>query len=206
MKKIFSMNGGLFRAMTIIYQVLCLNLLFLLTSFPIVTIGASTVALYRCTLKIASGDEPALYRTYMAAFKSNFKQGFVAGLGMLVGALFFFYAIRYALFQKQPIIVIIMVSLSAIFLFTSEYLFPMLAHYENQLGAQIRNALVLSFQNAALSIVCFISNAVLIVLFPILLPKLFFLWVFLEVAGAAMINSKIMTHIFQKYDDTEGQN
>lgn len=200
------MNSGLYRAMTLIYQVVALNVLFLLTSLPIVTIGASIVALYHCTLKISSGDDPALVPTYFKAFKQNFKQGTLAGIFFLAGLVAFFVLIRFTQIQQQPVLVVIVVSLSAVFLFTSEYLFPLLARFDNHLGMQMRNALVLSFQNAALSIVCFISNVALGVLLPLLLPKLFFLWFFLGFAGAAMINSKIMIHIFEKYEDAEGQN
>ena len=50
-----------------------LNTLWLICSLPIFTIGASTTALFYCTLKMAEDRDEGLTRMFFRAFRSNFK-------------------------------------------------------------------------------------------------------------------------------------
>jgi uncharacterized membrane protein YesL len=60
-----------------------LNLLWLVCSLPIVTIGASTTALYYVTLKIAENEEGDITQQFFRSFKANFKQATVLWLILL---------------------------------------------------------------------------------------------------------------------------
>lgn len=68
-----------------------LGALFLATCIPLITAGASVAALYHAITKCFVRDEGYLYKTYMAAWKSNMKQGIAltlisalyAGIGAL---------------------------------------------------------------------------------------------------------------------------
>ena len=51
-----------------------LNLLWLVCSIPIITIGASTTALYTVMLKVVKNEEGYIARGFLKAFKENFKQ------------------------------------------------------------------------------------------------------------------------------------
>ena len=59
-----------------------LNILWLICSLPIFTIGASTTALFYCTLKMAEDRDEGLTRMFFRAFRSNFKP---AGTWLLFG-------------------------------------------------------------------------------------------------------------------------
>ena len=50
-----------------------LNILWLVCSLPIVTIGASTTALFYVTLKMAEDRDDGLTRMFFKAFRENFK-------------------------------------------------------------------------------------------------------------------------------------
>ncbi|MDO4471106.1 MAG: YesL family protein, partial [Bacillota bacterium] len=52
---------------------LLLNFLFILTSLPIVTLGASITALYSVNLKMVRNEESYITRDYFRAFRKNFK-------------------------------------------------------------------------------------------------------------------------------------
>ena len=60
-----------------------LNLLWLVCSLPIVTIGAATTALYYVTLKIAENEEGDITQQFFRSFKANFKQATVLWLILL---------------------------------------------------------------------------------------------------------------------------
>ena len=64
---IFRILGGL-------CNLIMVNLLFLVTSLPIVTIGASLTGLCRVTLKMARHQEPSIVKDYFEAFKKHFKE------------------------------------------------------------------------------------------------------------------------------------
>ncbi len=68
-----------------------LNILWLVCSLPIITIGASTTALYDCTLKIADGIDGELTKRFFSSFKQNFAQAtrvwlILLAAGLIIGA------------------------------------------------------------------------------------------------------------------------
>ena len=74
MKNIFSPDSLLIKALTLLCDLMFLNLLFLICSVPIFTIGASTTALYAVLFKRLRGKDLKIGKTYFAEFKANFKQ------------------------------------------------------------------------------------------------------------------------------------
>ena len=72
-------------------DLLILNLVTLLTCLPIITIGASTTALYACTLKIADGIDGEITKRFFSSFRQNFAQAtrvwlILLAAGLLIGA------------------------------------------------------------------------------------------------------------------------
>lgn len=74
MRKFFQMNGPVFDFLGKVADILILNLLWLLTSLPIITIGASTSALFSVTILMVKEREGNIFQNYFAAFKRNFKR------------------------------------------------------------------------------------------------------------------------------------
>ena len=65
----------------------CLNVLWLICCLPIVTIGASTTALYYTSFKIAKDEGSYITTMFFRSFKQNFKQATIIWLIMLVTGL-----------------------------------------------------------------------------------------------------------------------
>lgn len=61
----------------------CLNIMWLVCCLPIVTIGASTTALYYTSFKIAKDEGSYITKMFFHSFKQNFKQATVIWLIML---------------------------------------------------------------------------------------------------------------------------
>ena len=79
------------RVLTRIFDFILLNILWVVCSIPIVTMGASTAALYSVMLKITKNQEGYIIKDYFKAFRENFRQGTIvwmilALLGFLIGA------------------------------------------------------------------------------------------------------------------------
>ena len=65
----------------------CLNVLWLICCLPIVTIGASTTALYYTSFKIAKDEGSYITTMFFRSFRQNFKQATIIWLIMLVTGL-----------------------------------------------------------------------------------------------------------------------
>ena len=61
-----------------------INILFIITSIPIFTIGAATTAMYAFTTKLVKDQEGPVWKSYWSAFKKNFKPATKAWLVVLV--------------------------------------------------------------------------------------------------------------------------
>ena len=61
-----------------------LNLLWLICSIPVFTLGAATTALYDVSLKIVRDEETSITRQFFRSFRRNFRQSTVLWLILLV--------------------------------------------------------------------------------------------------------------------------
>lgn len=83
MSKIFSADNPVFRFINWIGYMWLLNLLFVICSLPIFTIGASTTAMIYACIKLQR-DEGSLVQNFFKSFKENFAQSTAIWIGYLV--------------------------------------------------------------------------------------------------------------------------
>ncbi len=74
MKTVFDMENPFFSFMGRLADLVILNLLFLLTACPVITIGTALCAMHEVLQKMAQGTEGSLYRAYMQAYIRNFRR------------------------------------------------------------------------------------------------------------------------------------
>lgn len=72
MKSVFNLDNPFFNIMGRLADYVILNLLFLLTAFPLITIGPAISAMNELLIRMSEGTEGALIRTYLRAFARNF--------------------------------------------------------------------------------------------------------------------------------------
>ncbi|HAX53555.1 MAG TPA: hypothetical protein DIW07_01855, partial [Lachnospiraceae bacterium] len=78
------------RALSRVCDFILLNILWMICSIPLFTIGASTTALYTVMLKIVKNEEGYIVKGFFRAFKDNFKKGTIiwlimSGIGIVLG-------------------------------------------------------------------------------------------------------------------------
>ena len=140
--KFFSVDGPLYKFISRLWDILKLNLLWLLFSLPIVTMGAATVAAYTVTLKMVDETEGYVGRQFIKGFKENWKQGIPMGLlGMLCAYVVYLDFELFNAVEGNPIIFLIF-GIVAAFVFGVSFLyaFPLSARYENTLFATLKNS------------------------------------------------------------------
>lgn len=83
MKRFFDIGSPLMRNLVRLFDCMCLSVLWMLFSVPIVTMGASSAAMYLTVVKYIRKDEGYLWRTFWGAFRENLKRSTLAWLPAL---------------------------------------------------------------------------------------------------------------------------
>lgn len=200
MTNLFQPDGKLYNLLDRLYQLLVLNFLVILTCLPLVTIGATLTAAYGTAYRIAQHKECVLYKEYWRQLKINFVPATKIWLGILALGTGVFFALPfvrdYVLGNKVSYYLVMV--LVTVVLLALEYVFPLIAKFDNTLGATLKNALVLSLKHLPISIIVFGVNLAGILL-PILLPQGFILWLFVGIGLVLYLNGKLMNAVFLKY-------
>lgn len=130
-----------------------LNLLWMICSLPIITIGASTTALYYACLKIVREEGYDAARLFFHSFKQNFKQATVIWLILLAFGIFLgvdgyiLYHLRASssggIAVMWTLLMAILIAAAVIFVIVLLYVFPLLASVENTTAAMLKNAFLI---------------------------------------------------------------
>ena len=131
----------------------CLNLLWFVCSIPIVTIGASTTALYYASLKVVRDEDSHVAALFFRSFRQNFKQATVLWL-ILLGAGLFLGADGYILYHLRlssngtmavmwTLILAVVIAAAVVWVIVAEYVFPLLASVANTNKAMLKNAFLI---------------------------------------------------------------
>ena len=144
MSKLFRMDSPLMRFLTKIADLMVLNILFCVTSIPLITIGASWTALYSVTLKMVRDEEGSVSRSYFRSFRQNFRQATLLWLGVLVVLALLVLDIRVLNGMAggtAPGLLRVGVEILALLgIMVLQYLFPSLARFEASLADTLKNA------------------------------------------------------------------
>lgn len=174
--KFFSVDSPLYKFLSKLLDVIKLNFLWILFSIPIITIGASTVAAMSVALKMADDEEGYIGRSFVKAFKSNWKQGTLLWI-ITVIAVYAVY-LDFQLFEAvegNPVMFLIVGMVSAALAIVALlYSYPLLARYENTLPKTIQNSINISRRYFGRTILLVFVLGVEFVLFQFNNTMLFF--------------------------------
>ena len=130
-----------------------LNLLWFVCSIPIVTIGASTTALYYASLKIVRDEDSHVGALFFRSFRENFRQATQIWL-ILLGAGLFLGADGYILYHLRlssagtaaviwTLILAVVIAAAVVLVIVAEHIFPLLASVSNTTRAMFKNAFLI---------------------------------------------------------------
>ena len=198
MNKSVTTDNPIMNFLTIVCDIVILHFLWLLTSLPVLTIGASTTALYYTTMKCIRNGQGGVVKMFFKSFKENFKQATGIGILALVAGFICIFDMYYAINRNLKGMMIIFTIMSLVYLFTVLYVFPLQAQFENTVKATIKNAFLMSIKNLPWTLLLTAITAAIIVLsyfFPAFLGIML-----ICVAGLhAYFCSLIFVHIFKEY-------
>lgn len=203
MKNIFNLDNKFFVFMSKVADVIILNLLFIFTSIPIITIGPSLTALYSVSLKLADGKDPYIANEYFRAWKENFKQSTIVWIILLpISLLLIFNISIYTAGTAYLIMRIGMVVALIILGIGSLYVFPLLAKFENTVKQTIINAFLMSLRHFLTTCMLFGTNLFFVlvtILYPTLIEAMVMFWFLFGFALTVRIQASLLTPVFNKY-------
>ena len=184
--------------LTTVCDIVILHFLWLLTSLPVLTIGASTTALYYTTMKCIRNGQGGVVKMFFKSFRENFKQATGIGILALIAGFICGFDMYYAVRMNQRGMLIIFTIMSIIYLFTVLYVFPLQAQFENTIKATIKNAFLLSIKNLPWTLLMTAITAGIIV--ASYFSATFLGIMFICAAGLhAYLCSLIFVHLFREY-------
>lgn len=204
MRGLFSPDSKFMTVMSRVGDLVIVNLLVLLTSIPIITIGASVTAMYTLCFRFGTDREQGLFRSYFRAFRDNFKQATQIWLILLLcGAaccfdIYLFLSLPSMLRYLAVIFCIALVLVVLVF----SYAFPLLSQFDNKNKNILTNALFLSLGYLPRSIVLAGLNVlpwVLLVTNIITFMQAGFLWVAIYFSAAAYAGTFLLKKVFAPY-------
>lgn len=191
--------------MTKIGIVVVSNLMFLIFSLPVFTIGASYTALYHVMLKqFRSKNDINPFQQFWYGFRNNFKQATLCWIGILI-----LYGLGYAEvlccrqlggFFSYFEIALWTIGIAGIALMY--YLFPSIAAFSNSIPNLLKNSIYFIFEKPLIAIGIVICN-----LIPVAItyldkanqPTYAFVWFFFGFAFITRVSSWLLLKVFAKY-------
>lgn len=195
---LFSMDNPVWKYLGRVWDAIWLTMLWIVFSLPIVTIGASTTALFYVAQKIVKDEEGTIIKQFWETFKTNFKQATViwlilAAAGVVLGVNLWFYYQSDTSFAKMFLIVLIV--FTYVYLMVAHYIFAVLARFDNSVKNLFALAFLLAMKN-------FGWTLLIITITVCVLAIGIFVFAGLLIAGAgliALVDSWILGHIFDQY-------
>jgi len=200
-----NINSPFFQFINTLAEFVLLNLLWIICCIPVVTIGASTTALYYVTMQTARNEHGYIVKNFFKSFKSNFKQAtFIWVIFMVFGAILIF-NLSFCITLKTTagtVIFVIVGIFSFFYILSLLYVFPLLARFTNTTKQVLKNAPLIALLNMKYTIV--------ILVITLLIPVILYLFpqfaVFLLIFGSAFfayLNSFFYIKVFNRYENTE---
>lgn len=167
MDSLFRYDGYLNRFLTKAMYIISVNLLFILCSLPVITVGASCAAMYTVLFRFVKSDEPNILKTFFKAFRSNLKKATGIWTAMLVvaGTLVFNY---YALYQMQvgwtEILRVFLNLILVLWVMLWAYVFPAAAYYKNNISGYLQFSIRAAIANLPITAVLILTQAVFLLI------------------------------------------
>lgn len=194
----FNIESPVWKFMGTLAKFTGLNLLFVLTCIPVITIGSARTALYATIFNYQDNDATPLFRTYWNRLKSEFRLSLVSTLiflglyAILIFNLVFWLRIKSG---ASAIVLPLLVIMTVIVSFTFEYHFPLLARFQNTYRQTWKNSLMLPWMRFGNTLLLLVIDVAVFSL-AYFLPLLRALLVIVGIAWTAYLKSFVFLRAF----------
>ncbi len=201
MGKFFSVDNMLFRFMGRVSDLIILNFLWIFSSLPLFTIGASTKALYSVSLNLANESEGSIIKDYFKAFKDNFKKSTILWLIILASSsVLAINSIFWPRFQSVLgyLAMIVIAFFIIVFLLVIPYVFPTISKSDISIIKSLKLSFLLSMKHLPYSLIISLLG-ILFIAINLIYPFSIFFTIFVGISLYCYLSSYIFNMIFNKY-------
>ncbi|MCR5626153.1 MAG: DUF624 domain-containing protein [Lachnospiraceae bacterium] len=199
----FSTDSPLIRFLGRLADLITLNLLFILTSLPIFTIGASLTALHYVSLKLVRKEEGYIARSYFKSFKENFLQSTIIWIFFLIlfailGVNLYFYLFVKKVVGGVPFILTLIITFLVLLMF--QMVFPMQSHFENTILNTLKNSAIIAIGSLPKVILMIFLSVLPVVLLYNFGFRIFPLIALFGVSAPVYLSASLYHPIMMKFD------
>ncbi|MBS7577945.1 MULTISPECIES: YesL family protein [unclassified Enterococcus] len=206
MQDFFRVDGLFYRVLNKIWGLMVLNLLILITSLPLITIGAVQTASFTVLSKMIREGETKIISTYWQSFKKNFKQSTFAWL--ILALIIYILAIDWVYFIQFNQLgnwfaagaLIVTILIANIW----QFLFYYLSRFDDTLKIALINIVKISFSRpliSLLSLIIMLGPVLLMFLSSYLFVFSLFISIFIGLSFNLFLRTYLMLAIFTKYEN-----
>lgn len=206
MGKLFRYDSPFVQWINRMGKLVFLNMLWLICCLPLLTAGASTVAMYRVAMDLAARKEDvAVSERFLQAFRSNLKQATLVWLILLVPTLLVLLNLAMLLtgvLKAMPGLLAICILPAPPLLFVHAYAYAYVATFEDKPLRTLLNCAILSISNLPRTLLMVALNLLPLAIFLFateLFLRLLFVWLLFAFALIAYLNSKLLSRAFAPY-------
>ncbi len=206
MKTFFNFDGPFFAFLEKLSTLIVLNILWLICSLPIVTIGAATTALTSSTLRIPNGFDDHIAKNYFNDFKRRFKESTIIWLITLAIGIILCLDLYYFYNSSFKAMFYLSLPIAFVYILILLYIFPTQYIYNNSVKNAFRNALFFTVMKLPSSLFMFVGAGITVLIS--FYSDNFFMkfgilyWIFIGFSIIAYICSYFLNNIY-KNDFTE---
>lgn len=200
------------RILNRIFDLIVLNVLWIIFSLPIVTIGASTTALYTVTLKMVRNEEGYLFREFWNGFRRNFRQSTI--VWMILAFIGGFLGADLMILRRHPGVMgslgmFALGIITLLYIIEVVFVFPLIAKFKNTLLAMMKNAILIPVSRLPLAMICLATTGIYVILTFLNITTVLVASAIWSVIGGALlayVNSIVLNKLFEPWgsDPTPG--
>ncbi len=186
-------------------KLIALNLLWMICSIPVITIGASTTAMYYCTLKLHKDKDIDAIKSFFKSFRRNFLQSTIIWVFLLVAAFILWLehiAVKTMPSGARQIFTYVLAAVGILLLLLTLYIFPTVASFDNKIKKLISHSIYFIFRQpvyavSVTAITCLPMYFTMVdaELFPVYL----FVWLMCGFSLTAYANSWFLWRLYRPF-------
>ena len=213
---LFNYDNPIWRFVGRIWDLFILNILWIVCSVPIVTFGASTTAMYYCTLKIARDrDSGGIFSMFFHSFKDNILQSTIIWVIMaIIGGILFFDIRFFSVYAPinntviKMIVFTITCFLIMLWMFIFLYVFPIQAKFINPIKQTFKLALFMSVKHLVRTVIMLAGSIMILVAVYFLIirmPGVMSMLVLILGSGISLFQASQFNMIFDTYISNDNE-
>ena len=198
---LFSPETRFYRFFETIWELFALNILFILTCLPIVTVGISATALCQSIQAMLRDEKPL--GVYFSVWKTDFKQStavWIPMLGMLAALVAYYYLFVFVPEDPSFWGLLGILALTAVYLAVSAWLVSLMAQFNNTTANHLKNAAVLAIAHPLKSLMMaalMLVPVIVMLISPYWFFRFGFIWISVGASGVCYLHQRIVRPVMK---------